>query len=107
MYPIRSAQITAFIASLRRVVRIIWSQQLALAEGFDESIVRVLRLRCVGAFMLLLARLTPCILDKRAGKALAWPSVTTPTVIRSLTRYPDVWHAPNINATTLRPFQHF
>ena len=46
-----SVQITAFIASLRRVVRIIWSQQLALAEGFDESIVRVLRLRCVGACM--------------------------------------------------------
>ena len=51
MYPFIfcSVQITAFIASLRRVVRIIWSQQLALAEGFDESIVRVLRLRCAGA----------------------------------------------------------
>lgn len=35
-------QVTAFIASLRRVVRILWSQQLALAEGFDESIIRVL-----------------------------------------------------------------
>ena len=35
MYPFIfcSVQITAFIASLRRVVRIIWSQQLALAEG--------------------------------------------------------------------------
>ncbi|GAX74911.1 hypothetical protein CEUSTIGMA_g2357.t1 [Chlamydomonas eustigma] len=38
-------QVICFLSCLRRVVRAVWAQQLALSEGFDEEFVSVLRQR--------------------------------------------------------------